>query len=384
MGARRQSAALAFVLALAPALAAAEAPAPCGAPAALPDGWALAAPAQQGLDPQRICAIGPALETLKRAAPEGVVVARHGALVYEHYFGADPTARAAGTVHEIYAITTNLVALLTGIAFARGWLNDIDAPVFSFLPEYAALRTPGKARITLRDLLTMTSGLAWPELFVAHDDPANIARRMRRAPDPYRFVLQQPLAAMPGTMWNYDSGGVELLGLVLEKVARRPLDVFARKALFAPLGITDWAWRRLGGAARPGPAASSGLLLRPRDLAKIGQLVLNRGLWHGRRIVPAAWIKEMTAPQIPPWWLLNGEAGAQSYGYLWWRGRSWVRDRPFEWIGGLGWGGQRLYVVPRLDMVVVVTAGAYYRPSYAQDLAGERALAMALRAALTH
>jgi CubicO group peptidase (beta-lactamase class C family) len=366
MGARRHSAALAFVLALAPALAAAE------------------APAQQGLDPQRICAIGPALETLKRADPEGVVVVRHGALVYEHYFGAGSTARAAGTVHEIYAITTNLVALLTGIAFARGWLNDIDAPVFSLLPEYAALRTPGKERITLRDLLTMTSGLAWPELFVAHDDPANIARRMRRAPDPYRFVLQQPLAAMPGTMWNYDSGGVELLGLILEKVARRPLDVFARKALFAPLGITDWAWRRLGGATRPGPAASSRLLLRPRDLAKIGQLVLNRGLWRGRRIVSAAWIKEMTTPQIPPWWLLNGEAGAQSYGYLWWRGRSWARDRPFEWIGGLGWGGQRLYVMPRLDMVVVVTAGAYYRPSYAQDLVGERALAMALRAALTH
>src|SRR5579875_2573918 len=145
---------------------------------------------------------------------------------------------------------------------------------------------------------------------------------------------------------------------------------------------------RIGGggdwAARPGPAASSRLLVRPRDLAKIGQLVLNRGLWRGRRIVSAAWIKEMTTPQIPPWWLLNGEAGAQSYGYLWWRGRSWARDRPFEWIGGLGWGGQRLYVMPRLDMVVVVTAGAYYRPSYAQDLVGERALAMALRAALTH
>src|SRR5579883_2606001 len=188
MGARRHSAALAFVLALAPALAAAE------------------APAQQGLDPQRICAIGPALETLKRADPEGVVVVRHGALVYEHYFGAGSTARAAGTVHEIYAITTNLVALLTGIAFTRGWLNDIDAPVFSLLPEYAALRTPGKERITLRDLLTMTSGLAWPELFVAHDDPANIARRMRRAP---ARCLRQKGAVRPA--WDHGLG-VEAIG----------------------------------------------------------------------------------------------------------------------------------------------------------------------------
>ncbi|MGH7096555.1 MAG: serine hydrolase domain-containing protein [Stellaceae bacterium] len=374
---------LAACLALAPTLALAKAPATCPAPADLHDGWAVATPAQEGLDPRVICAIGPMLEKLTRADPDGIVIMRHGTLVYEHYFAAHPIAYAAGTLHEMHSITKSIVALLVGIAFDRGWLTNINASVFSFFPEYADLRTPGKDRITLRDLLTMTSGLAWPELFVPRDDPANVIRRMREAPDPYRFVLAQPLAAAPGTLWNYNSGGVDLIGAVLKKVAKRPLDVFAKQALFAPLGIRGWAWTRLSGEANGDPAAGGGLWLRPRDLAKIGQLILNHGLWHGRRIVSAAWIAAMTAPQIPSWWLFNNAADAQSYGYLWWRGRRWIDERPFDWVGGLGYGGQRLYVVPSQNLVVAVTTSAYRR-SYTAALAGNAALAMTLRATLAH
>lgn len=374
---------LALCLAFAPAMALAKAPATCPAPAALHGDWKTTAPAQEGLDPQLICAIGPALEKLTGADPDGVVIVRHGALVYEHYFAADPIAYTAGTLHEMHSITKSIVALLVGIALDRGWLTTLDAPIVSFFPDYADLRTPDKDRITLRDLLTMTSGLTWPELFVPRDDPANVIRRMRNAPDPYRFVLAQPLAAAPGTLWNYNSGGVDLIGAVLKKVAKRPLDVFAREALFAPLGIRNWAWTRLSGEANGNPAAGGGLWLRPRDLAKIGQLILNHGLWHGHRIVSATWIAAMTAPQLPSWWLFNNAADAQSYGYLWWLGRQWIGERPFDWVGGLGYGGQRLYVVPSQDLVIAVTAGVYRR-SYTADLAGNEALATTLRATLTH
>jgi CubicO group peptidase (beta-lactamase class C family) len=382
-GARWRVLALALALALVPAIAGVKEPAYCGHPAARHDGWKTAAPAREGLDPRLICAIGPHLAALKRADPDGVVVVRRGVLVYEHYFGANPIAYTAGTLHEMHSITKSVLALLIGIAFDRGWLKDINAPVLSFFPHYVDLRTPGKERITLRDLLTMTSGLAWPEHAVAGGDRVSIIRRMREAPDPYRFVLARPLATAPGTLWNYDSGGVDLLGAILQKVARRPLFVFAKQALFAPLGIRDWAWTRLSGGAHGAPAAGGGLWLRPRDLAKIGQLVLNRGAWHGRRIVSAAWIREMTAPQLPPWWLFKGYAGVRAYGYLWWLGRSWIDGRRFDWVGALGRGGQRLYVVPGRDLVVAVTAGAYRR-SHAQDLAGDTALAMALRATLKH
>ena len=355
----------------------------CGAPADLHDGWKVAAPAQADLDPDLICAIGPRLEKLKEADANGVVVVRHGVLVYEQYFtGWDwhwgsPLAydlHDAGTLHDLHSISKSVVAILTGIAFDRGWLKDVDTPVLSFFPNYADLGGPDKSRITLRDLLTMTSGLAWPELAVSAGNPANPFRRMFEAADPYRFVLQQPIAATPGTLWDYDSGGVELLGMILKSVAKQPVDQFARQALFEPLGIRHWQWAQF---ANGNPIASAGLRLRPRDLAKIGQLVLDHGTWHGRRIVSAGWIKQMTAPHSPKTLLFDYGA---AYGYLWWLGRAVLESGDIEWVGGLGYGGQRLYLVPSEDLVVAVTAGVYRR-SYAQSLAGETALDMVLRAA---
>jgi CubicO group peptidase (beta-lactamase class C family) len=124
--------------------------------------------------------------------------------------------------------------------------RSLGTPVFSFFPEYADLRTPDKERITLRDLLTMTSGLTWPELAVSYNNPSNIEnQRLLTAPDPYRFILQQTLAATPGMVWNYDSGVVGLIGAILREVSGRPLDQFAKQALFDPLGIRDWAWAGL-------------------------------------------------------------------------------------------------------------------------------------------
>jgi CubicO group peptidase (beta-lactamase class C family) len=194
-------------------------------------------------------------------------------LVYEHYFTdwdehlGSPLAyepHDTGTLHDLRSISKSVVALLTGIAFDRGLLKDIDAPVFSFFPDYADLRGPDNSRISLRNLLTMTSGLAWSENVVPYSDPSNPSRRLEEAPDPYRFVLQQPIAAAPGTMWDYDSGGVELLGMMLKRVTKQPVDQFAQRALFEPLGIRHWEWVQL---ANGNPIASAGLRLRPRDLA---------------------------------------------------------------------------------------------------------------------
>lgn len=297
------SAAFALGLALLPAIALAAAPAPCGAPAEMRDGWKSAAPAQEGLDPKLICAIGPALEKMKKADASGVVVVRHGALVYEHYFLAWNALKR----HPLASVTKSVVAILTGIALDRGDLKTIDAPVFSFFPEYASLRTLEKDRITLRDLLTMTSGLDWPELAASYYNRSNIERRrILETADTDRFVLKQPLAATPGTVWNYDSGGVGLIGTILQKVCGRPLDQFVKEVLFEPLGITDWSWERM---ANDQPFASGGLWLRPRDLAKIGQLVLNHGMWHGRQIVSAAWVKQMTVPHSPR---VGGFIGAET------------------------------------------------------------------------
>ena len=139
----------------------------------------------------------------------------------------------------------------------------------------------------MRHLLSITSGLDWPERAVSINNPANIVRQARIAPDPYRAVLERSAAAAPGTAWNYNSGGVWLLGLILQKVSGRPLDQFTKEALFKPLGIADWAWE---GFPNGNSYASGGLQLRSRDLAKFGQLVLNDDGWQGRQIVSAGWI----------------------------------------------------------------------------------------------
>jgi CubicO group peptidase (beta-lactamase class C family) len=351
-------------------------PAECDAPAAMSDEWPVSPPAQQGLDPELICATGPGLAKRTDAAPHGVVVARNGVLVYEQYFSsAEMHGYAvpynANTLHDIASITKGVVALLTGIALDRGWLGDLDAPIMSFFPEYADLRTPEKDRIMLRHLLAMTSGLAWPERAISLDDAANIVRQGVSASDPYRFVLARPVEATPGTAWNYNSGGVWLLGPILRKVSGKPIEEFAEEALLEPLGIQEEVWDRF---ANGDAVTSGGLRLRPRDLAKLGQLVLNGGAWHGRQIVSAGWIKQMITPQSPrgTWF-----GFARSYGYLWWQGQSLIGDHDIEWVGALGRGGQRLYVVPTLNLVVAVTAGLYAANGGSpapESLAGDTAL----------
>jgi len=182
---------------------------------------------------------------------------------------------------------------------------------------------------------------------------------MEVAPRADHYVLAQPLAAQPGEVFNYNTGTVNLLGLILRKVSGKRLDAFAKETLFDPLGIEDWDWDWDAGF---NPAAGSGLRLRPRDLAKIGQLVLERGKWHGRQIVSSSWIEESTIPRLSgndATMMLMRPEGITYYGYLWWLGRSPPKHPERDMIAGAGYGGQRVFILPRLGAVVVTTAGRY-------------------------
>ncbi|HTZ37955.1 MAG TPA: serine hydrolase [Stellaceae bacterium] len=332
----------------------------CAAPAELGDGWAVAEPGRAGLDPSILCQIAPRIEHWKWNV-HAVVVAHAGKLVYEHYFsGRDEilgqdigeVAYDASKLHDERSISKSVTSLVVGIAFDRGWLTDLDAPVLSFFPEYADLRTPEKDRITLRHLLTMSAGFAWDES-MPYSDPRNSERPMDDAADPYRYVLSQPLVDPPGRFYNYCGCSAALLGAILKKVTGKPFEALVRQELLAPLGIGDPGWDPVRGRFPNGDVMPhAGLRLRPRDLAKIGQLVLDRGEWRGRQIVSSEWIAQSTAPQI------NGE-GLFFYGYQWWLGRSLIDRRAMDWIAGIGWGGQRLYIVPDRQVVVAFNAGMY-------------------------
>jgi CubicO group peptidase (beta-lactamase class C family) len=201
----------------------------------------------------------------------------------------------------------------------------------------------------------MSSGMAWDEN-LPWTDPRNDEPHLGSEADPIRYVLAKPIAAPLGTIWNYNGGGTDLLGSIIERVSGKPFDAFAREALFEPLGITDWEWKRYRNG-KIAPAA--GLRLRPRDAARIGQLVLNRGAWKGQQIVSAAWIAESITPRFQA---IGYFGGLFFYGYQWWLGRTLSGDKEVTWVAGMGLGGQRLVMVPDLDLIVMTTSGLYGSP----------------------
>jgi CubicO group peptidase (beta-lactamase class C family) len=288
--------------------------------------WTIANPESAGLRSEPLRNLVEWLDGFGQANIHSVLVARHGRLLFEHYRpGEDEcwgeplgsVAHGLNSKHDLRSVTKSVISLLLGIALDRKLINGIDDSIINWFPQYPDLRTREKERITLRHLLTMSAGLEWNEN-VPFTDPKNSEVRMLCSTDQYRYVLEQPVVAPGGQIWNYNSGGTLLLEAVVAKAADGALDDVASEFLFKPLGITDYAWTK---NLKSGIFEVGGLRLRSRDLAKIGQLVVNGGDWNGRQIVSQKWVKESTAAHMCPADL------TYFYGYQWWLGRSLVEGR---------------------------------------------------------
>jgi CubicO group peptidase (beta-lactamase class C family) len=285
-----------------------------------------------------------------------VLVARGGKLAFERYFsGPDEINNravrnvdfGADTLHDMKSVSKSVASLALGIAIDRGLIRSVDEPIFSFFPELSDLRTPEKDGLKLVNVLTMSMGLKWVEA-TPDRNYDNDEVRMQMARDPCRYVLGLPATAPPGQEFFYNTGALTLLSAIVRKATGRPLDEFARETLFEPLGITSFEWSRVRGDSDAG----GGLRLRPRDMAKIGQLVRAGGRWNDRQIVSKAWIDASMTPRLKA-------TGNYFYGYLWWLDRSLLNGREVPWAAALGRGGQSIRIVPELDLVVAVTAGYY-------------------------
>ncbi|THD59454.1 MAG: class C beta-lactamase-related serine hydrolase [Bradyrhizobium sp.] len=339
----------------------------CGVPARRDDGWPVTTlDNDKRIDRAALCRMADRLAALGDPNIHAVLVARGGRLVFERYFsGSDEIPGIFGsrvehvsfdadTLHDVKSVSKSVASLAVGIAIDRGLIGSINEPIFSFFPELSDLRSPEKERIQLVHVLTMSMGLAWVEATPSTGDFNNDEARMHMASDPCRYVLGLPVTAPPGPEFFYNTGALALVSAIVRKATGRPLDEFARETIFEPLGITKVEWIRVKGDTDAG----GGLRLRPRDMAKIGQLVLAGGRWNDRQIVSSGWIEISTALKIKA-------TDNQSYGYLWWLGRSLHNGREVHWIGALGRGGQSIRIVPELDLVVAVTAG-YYQDYSAQ------------------
>jgi len=297
----------------------------------------------------------------------GVVAARGGRIFFERYLAGPDLAHARPlgvvrfgpeTLHDMRSVTKSVVGLLYGIALAQGQVPAPDANLIEQFPEYPELAGDAARReLTVGHALTMTLGMKWDELTIPYYDPRNSEIAMDAAADRYRYILGRPIVGPPGVSWTYSGGATALLAHLIAQGTGRPLQEFARESLFEPLGIRQTAWScGLDGAAR----AASGLRMLPRDLARIGVMVALGGLWQGRQVVPAAWLAAafQAHAQIPD---------GRRYGYQWYLGRVLADDgaggiRREETVSAMGNGGQRLFLVPRLDLVVAITAGNYDHP----------------------
>lgn len=319
----------------------------------------------------------------------GLLVVHKERIAFERYLpGHDwswgrPLGRVdftADTLHDLRSVTKSIVALLYGIALAEGKVPPPDAPLMASFAEYADLAAdPGRARLTIRHVLTMTMGTDWDETAIAYTDPSNSEIAMEFAPDRYRFVLSRPVVIEPGRRWSYSGGATALLGRLIARGTGTTLHDFARKRLFDPLGLgpTEWVKGRDGVES-----AASGLRMTPRDLARIGRLVLGGGTLDGRRIVEADWVARCVTPALQI-------DEVRQFGYQWYIAHvgfetparpSWDRHRLERYWIGNGNGGQRLFVLPGLDLVVVTTAGNYDKPD--QWIPPSRALREVVLAAL--
>lgn len=315
--------------------------------------WPRSTPASEGLDANR-------LERLTAAVAAGsdypdlhsLLIARHGRLVVEEYFDG----WTAEQPHTLQSVTKSFASALVGIAIDRGVFTGVDERVLDFFPDVRRIENldDRKRAITIEDLLTMRSGTDYNER--GGNSPHDQLNRRPRGWD--RFYLDRPMESVPGTVFQYDSGGVILLSSLLERRTGHHADVFAERHLFAPLDIDTVDWFR---NREDHPHTGGGLSLRPRDMAKFGQLYLQEGRWEDRQVVPADWIRESTRSHVP-----RDHGHNVGYGYLWWIHEPDPAGAGTRHIwAAQGFRGQYIFVVPEHDMVVVVTGGTR---TYADEL----------------
>ncbi len=268
-----------------------------------------------------------------------LLVIENNDLVIEQYYNG----WEKDELHILASNTKSFNSLLIGVAIEHGYIKSVDQKMLDFFPEYEILEKDTlKNKITIKDLLTMTSGLQWDEQALPLTDPNNMGRQMDLTNDWLKSTLMLPMDTTPGTKYVYSGPNNIILSEIIKKSTGQNIAEFAEKYLFEPIGIKEYYWGSKNGVYDSG----GGLKLKSRDIAKYGFLHLNKGIWNDKSIVSKNWIEEIFSPFIEikhpfyscyQWQLVKTE-----YGF-----NSWFIP---------GNGGQIINIIPELDMVIVINA----------------------------
>jgi CubicO group peptidase (beta-lactamase class C family) len=297
-------------------------------------GWRTSTPEEQGMDSELLADMWEYVQE-NGLRVDTVTIVRHGYLVLDAYTDSDEE----NSTHQLYSCTKSVTSALVGIALDQGYIQSVDQPVLSFFPERTVANLDArKEAMTLEHLLTMTDGLDWVRKDVYVTSSGDTTPAMTQSSDWFQFTLDRRMAEKPGSRWNYNGGASHLLSAIIQETTGITALEFAEEHLFGPLGISEVLWSSDPQGRSYG---ASYLRMMPRDMAKFGYLYLNEGMWDGKQVVPAGWIKASTVNHSPTPQIY--------YGYQWWI---------MPWAGyysAVGARGQYITVLPELDMVVVFT-----------------------------
>ncbi len=264
-----------------------------------------------------------------------ILVIRNGFIVKEWY----DIFASQDYLFRLYSVSKSVTSILIGIALDKGYINSLDEYVLDYFPDKdIANLNPQKEAITIQHLLTMTTGLHWPEYY-PYEHPQNPYNDWKASEDHVEYVLNRSMIAAPGTTFNYNTGATHLLSAIIQRATNMSTIDFAEQYLFGPLSISRSIWLQDPQGVACG---GDGLFLRTRDMAKLGYLFLKSGKWDGRQIISERWVRTSTRPLI----YLGLDSG---YGYQWWVNPNSERYR------ALGYGGQQINVYYTRDLLIMFT-----------------------------
>ena len=335
-------------------------------PGVYDDGWEVGSADDAGLSSATLSRMMDRINSVSGHNIHDILIFRNGKLVFEEYFegylySSNPPGSNGDfiqydreTDHFLASESKTITSVLFGIAVKEGFIDDLDEKVLSIFPEYEDILTGAKADITIKQMLTMSSGLAWDESSTAYGDPANDVTALFDSDDLLAYVLSRPLLYTPGIEFLYNSGTTNVLGAIIEKATGMSLLDFGNEYLFDKLNIQGGVWQRLPSGYY---FASGGIFLRARELAKIGYLFLNDGYWGDDQVVTPEWISESVEEHI----LTKGRTlpMAHGYGYQWWLEDFEANGHTYHSFFAAGWGDQYMFVFPEEDMIVVFNGGNY-------------------------
>lgn len=274
-----------------------------------------------------------------------LLILKDNQLVVEHYFNG----WKAEIPHPIKSVSKSLTSLLIGTAIKEKYIKSVTETLPKLLPDYKKYLIDGRENITLKNLLSMSSGLQWDEWSLPYSNPNNIVWKQFASEDSVAFVLSQPLVAKPGAHFAYSGGSVSVVGdIIRQATPQNSVADYAKKGPLSALCFNNAYWYK-NDDGRTGVAG--GAYLRPIDMLKLGQLVLNDGHWNGKQVIDKDWLINATKPAVE-----NTYIPFTEYGYFWWMTDYYLEGKAYSAIMAMGYGGQNIIIIKDLNLVVVTTA----------------------------